>query len=176
MVALAVSRDCMKVAVLPWPGQSSQTVAGTGLAAMFEVSCSVEIRRTPDVVFALAGDYANDPLWRTGVLSMVYETEGPPAVSTRTREKMRSMGRTVVTVAEVTEYSPARTAFRSLSGPIQCEGSREFLATAAGTRFTYSLSLRPTGALWLLQPLLKQVLARQVRADVLRLKHQLENS
>jgi len=105
---------------------------------------------------------------------MVYETGGPPAIGARTRETMRSMGRIVVTVAEVTEYSPSRTAFRSLSGPIPCAGCREFSAAPAGTTFTYSLTLRPTGLLRVLEPLLKLVFARQVRADIRRLKHQLE--
>lgn len=141
---------------------------------MFEVSFSAEIRRSPDVVFAFAGNYANDPSWRAGVLSMVYETSGPPAPGSRTRETMRSMGRTTVTVAEVTEYSPARTAFRSLSGPVPCDGSREFVATTAGTRFTYSLTLRPAGFLRALEPLLRLLFARQVRSDVRRLKALLE--
>ncbi|CAG0992902.1 hypothetical protein ANAEL_02402 [Anaerolineales bacterium] len=70
-------------------------------------------------------------------MSMVYETSGPPAVGTRTRETMRSMGSTAVTIGEVVEFSSSRTAFRSLSGPIPCNGSREFSATPAGTKFTY---------------------------------------
>ena len=141
---------------------------------MFEVSCSAEIGRPPNVVFAFAGDYANDPAWRAGVQCMEYETSGPPAVGTRTRETIRSLGGTAVTVAEVTEYSPSRTAFRSVSGPIPCAGSREFVATPSGTRFTYSLTLRPAGVLRVLEPLLKRVFARQVRADVRRLQHRLE--
>ena len=87
---------------------------------------------------------------------------------------MRSMGRTAVTVGEVLEYSPSRTAFRSLSGPVPCEGSREFVQGPAGTRFTYSLTLRPAGLLRLLEPLLRAVFARQVRADLRRLKLHLE--
>lgn len=141
---------------------------------MFQVSCSEEIARPPDVVFALAGDYANDPAWRTGVLCMVYETACPPTVGTRTRETMRSLGRTAVTVAELTEYSPSRTAFRGLSGPIACEGSREFSATSMGTRFTYSLTLRPAGVLRVVEPLLRLVFARRIRTDLRRLKHRLE--
>jgi hypothetical protein len=80
---------------------------------MFTVSCSEEIQRPPQVVFAFAGDYLNDPLWRTGVLNMEYETSCPPAIGARTRETMRSMGRTAVTVGEITDYSPGRTAFRA---------------------------------------------------------------
>jgi len=105
---------------------------------------------------------------------MAYERGNAPAVGVRTRETMRSMGSTAVTVAEIVEYSPARTAFRSLSGPVPCEGSREFVATADGTRFTYALTLRPGGFLRLLAPLLRWLFARNVRADLQRLKAQLE--
>lgn len=141
---------------------------------MFTVLYSEEIRRSPEVVFAFAGDYSNDPLWRTGVVSMVYETSGPPGVGARTRETMHSMGRIAVTVGEVTAYSPTRTAFRSLSGPVPCDGSREFAASPMGTKFTYSLTLRPTGFLRVLEPLLRLVFAKQVRTDVRKLKFHLE--
>lgn len=140
---------------------------------MFTVSCTDEIERPPEVVFAFAGDYANDPQWRTGVVGMTYDTSGGPAVGARTRETMRAVGRTVVTLAEVTEYSPTRTAFRGLSGPVRCDGSREFVAAPRGTRFTYSLTLRPMGLLRLLEPLLEFTMSRQVRRDVRNLKSRL---
>jgi hypothetical protein len=142
---------------------------------MFTVTCSEEIRRTPRAVFAFAGDYLNDPLWRAGVLSMEYEAGGAAAIGVRTREAMRSMGRTAVTIAEITDYSPARTAFRSRSGPVPCSGSREFVASASGTSFTYSLTLDPGGFLRVIEPLLRVVFARQVRNDLRRLKQHLES-
>lgn len=55
-----------------------------------------------------------------------------------------------------------------------CEGRREFAVTAGGTRFTYTLTLRPTGFLRLLEPLLRGLFARNVRADLQRLTAQLE--
>jgi hypothetical protein len=143
---------------------------------MFNVSCSEEIACSPEVVFAFAGDYANDTQWRTGVLAMVYETSGAPAIGARTRETMRSMGRTVVTVGEVTEYSPTRAAFRSLSGPVSCDGSREFAGSPNGTKVTYSLTLRPAGLLRVLEPLLRVALSKQVQRDMRRLKQRLEGS
>jgi hypothetical protein len=143
---------------------------------MFTVSCSEEIDRPPEAVFAFAGDYANDPRWRTGVLDMAYEAGSTPTVGARTRETMRSMCRTVVTVAEVVEYSPTRTAFRSVSGPVSCDGSREFTRSPQGTTFTYALTIRPNGPLRLLEPLLRVALARQVRRDVRQLKRVLEAS
>ena len=141
---------------------------------MFSITCSETIRAARDEVFALAGDYANDPLWRTGVVSMRYEPGGPPAVGTRTREVMRMMGRNAETVGEIVAYSPARTAFRSVSGPVSCDGIRDFARTTNGTTFTYTLTLYPTGAMRLVAPVLRWMLQRQVCRDVRRLKRQLE--
>lgn len=141
---------------------------------MFTISVSEEIHRSPEDVFRFAGDYANDPLWRAGVAAMQYEGDTRAAVGARTRETMRSLGRTAVTIAEVTEYAASRTAFRSLSGPVACEGSREFVGSGKGTRFSYSLTLRPQGLLRVIEPLLKTVLVRQVRGDLRRLKQHLE--
>jgi hypothetical protein len=135
----------------------------------FTVTESQDIDATPEVVFALAGDYLNDPKWRKGVISMVYEPTGP-ALGCRTRERMRSGFWTAETLAEVVEYSPARTAFRALSGPIPCHGYREFVPDANGTRFTYSLTIVPRGLLRFFAPLLRTMLAGQVRKDVRRLK------
>lgn len=137
---------------------------------MIEITVTEEIQRPVGQVFAFAGDYQNDPHWRKGVTAMTYETDTPCAVGSRTRETMESMGRKVTTVAEVTAFSPARTAFRSLSGPVSCNGYRDFVATERGTRFTYSLTLYPRGLLHLLEPLLRPMFVRQVRADVGRLK------
>ena len=141
---------------------------------MFTISSTEEIHCSPEAAFAFAGDYLNDPLWRKGVLAMSYESDSHPRVGVTTRETMRSMGKTAVTVAEITEYSSARTAFRSPTGPVSCNGSRQFAVCANGTRFTYSLTLHPTGFLRLLEPVLRCVFAKQVRNDVLRLKKHLE--
>ena len=142
---------------------------------MFIISQSEIIKCSPEAAFAFAGDYANDPSWRHSVVSMEYETSGPPAAGTRTREQMRSLGITAITVAEVIEYSPTRTAFRTVSGPVDCFGSRDFCEHPPGTRFTYTLTLRTRGVMRLVEPLLGALLTRQVRADLRRLKQRLES-
>lgn len=141
---------------------------------MFTISLSEEIHRSLEEVFVFAGDYANDPAWRHGVREMTYEGGSSAAVGVRTRETMRSLGANAVTIAEITEYATFRTAFRSISGPVACEGSREFIGTPAGTRFSYSLTLRPEGFLRAIEPVLKLIFLRQVRGDLRRLKDRLE--
>jgi hypothetical protein len=142
---------------------------------MFKVSQAIEIECSQKRVFAFAGDYSKDPAWRSGVLSMDYETSGPPTFRLRTKERMRSLGISATTVAEVIEYSPTRTSFRSVSGPVSCSGSREFSACPAGTRFTYTLILKSSGLTRLIDPLLSIFLAWQLTRDLRRLKRLLEN-
>jgi len=141
---------------------------------MFTISFSEEINRPLSEVFCFAGDYANDPVWRAGVAGMEYEGGKTAAVGVRTQETMRSLGRTAVTIAEITEHCTTRTAFRSISGPVACEGSREFVGTPGGTRFSYSLTLRPEGFLRIIEPLLKLVFFWQIKGDMRRLRTHLE--
>ncbi|WP_156406323.1 SRPBCC family protein [Hydrogenophaga sp. Root209] len=141
---------------------------------MFKVSKAIEIECSHEEVFAFAGDYSKDSAWRGGVISMDYETSGPPTFRLRTKERMRSLGLSTTTVAEVFEYSPTRTSFRSISGPVPCSGSRDFQACPAGTRFTYTVILNSDGFRRLIDPLLGLFLAWQLTKDLRRLKRQLE--
>ena len=106
---------------------------------------------------------------------MTLQEGGSPAVGVTTRETMRSFGRRAVTVAHITEYGEGRTAFRSISGPVSCEGMREFVMIPFGTRMTYSLTLYPKGLLRLIEPLLAVVFRKQVAGDMRRLKDILES-
>lgn len=141
---------------------------------MFTVTAAEDIHRPRSEVFIFAGDYRNDPAWRSGVTEMIIEGVDSLAVGVRTKETMRSLGRTAITIAEITEFSDSRTGFRSVSGPVACDGTREFLDIPSGTRMMYSLTLRPSGLLKLVEPLLAMVLRRQVFADMRRLRRLLE--
>ena len=142
---------------------------------MFTVAATQDIRRPIDEVFAFAGEYRNDPAWRKGVVAMGYESGESPGVGVRTRETMRSMGAEHLIIGEIVEFSPGRrTAFRTISGPVQCHGFREFTQVPQGTRFSYSLTLCPAGHWRLLEPLLRYVFAKQVRSDVEHLRARLE--
>lgn len=141
----------------------------------FRISASATIRRPVGEVFALAGDYENDPLWRSGVLGMRYETPGGPRVGARTREVMRLLGGRATTVAEIVEFErDRRTAFESRDAPVPVWGSRTFEPVDGGTRFTYDLSARPDGPWALLSPLLATALRRRAARDLEKLKTLLE--
>lgn len=144
-------------------------------APVITIASSILVRRPPEAVFALAGDYRNDPLWRRGVVAMACEPDGEPALGTRTRETLRFCGLRAETLAEVIAWEPGRrTGFRALSGPVPCEGRRLFEACGEGTRFAYQLQLMPRGRWRLLRPLLALAFRWQVAGDLRRLRRLLE--
>jgi uncharacterized membrane protein len=140
------------------------------------ITASVNIRRPVGEVFAFAGDYENDPLWRSGVVEMRYETPGALRAGARTREIMRFPGGCVTTIAEIVECERDRkTAFESRGGPVPVWGGRTFEPVDGGTRFTYELSMRPGGPWALLSPVLATMLRRRAARDLRKLKTLLEH-
>jgi uncharacterized membrane protein len=140
------------------------------------ITASVNIRRPVGEVFAFAGDYENDPLWRSGVVEMRYETPGVLRAGARTWEIMRFLGGRVATVAEIVEFERDRkTAFESRGGPIPVWGSRTFEPVDGSTRFTYELSMRPGEPWALLSPVLATMLRRRAARDLRKLKTLLEH-
>lgn len=155
------------------PDRAGASTQRTGRG--FRIVESAIIERPVEKVFALAGDYENDPLWRSGVVEMRYEPPGAPRVGARTREVMQLFGRRVTTVAEVVGFErDRRTAFQARGGPVPVRGSRTFEPVGEGTRFTYELSAQPGGLWALLSPVLARTLRRQVEGDLKKLKTLLE--
>jgi len=135
----------------------------------------ITIRRPVGEVFAFAGEYENDPLWRSGVEEMRYETPGGLRAGARTREVMRFPGGSATTVAEIVGVERDRgTAFESRGGPVPVWGRRAFEPVGGGTRFTYELSMRPGGPWALLSPVLATMLRRRAARDLRKLKAILE--
>jgi len=136
---------------------------------------SVTVRRPVGEVFAFAGDYENDPIWRSGVVEMRYETPGGLRAGARTREVMRVFGGRATTVAEIVGFERNRkTTFESRGGPVPVRGSRTFESSGGNTRITYELSLRPGGLWALLSPVLATMLRLRAARDLRKLKALLE--
>ena len=139
------------------------------------ITANVDIRRPVGEAFAFAGDYENDPLWRSDVVEMRYETPGVLRTGARTQEIMRFLGGRVTTVAEIVEFERHRkTAFESRGGPVPVWGSRTFEPVDGGTRFAYGLSMHPGGPWALLSPVLATMLRQRAARDLRKLKAILE--
>ena len=156
------------------PQFAARFVPAEHTATMLTVSAHIVIARPPGVVFALAGDYRNDPLWRRAVRSV--SDGGLPRVGTQVRvETVHLGGLRAQSLAEILAFEPGRrVSFRMLSGPLSCEGRRLVEPAAQGTCLRYELRLLPSGARAWLHPLFAALIRVQMAIDLRRLRRMLE--
>ncbi|RBY83314.1 SRPBCC family protein [Blastococcus sp. TF02A-26] len=136
-----------------------------------ELTAAVEVDRPADEVWRLVADYARDPEWRTGVVTMAPSTAGPVVEGTTTAEELHMAGRTWRNTGVVTSVEPGRRfSWRTTSG-VEASGSRDVVPLSGGrSRLELRLRVSPTGAQRLLRPLLTRMLRRGLAADADRLR------
>ena len=135
----------------------------------------IVINASRDFVFSYVSDYSNDVNWREGVIGMKCSTRENIFVGTRTKETMRFFGRTFITIARITEYSPFnKIAFRSVTGKYPVYGFRQIEETGGYSKFIYSLTIEFKGLSLLLAPLMFPLYKKKIMRDLLKLKSILE--
>ena len=142
------------------------------------VAGSVEISRPASLVWAFVADYGNDPSWRAAVTRMRPSVPGPAQVGVTTHERLRLLGMTFGTDANIDRVEVGRLLqWRAHDRQKQLQGSRLVEATGpASCRFTEVVEGRLLGLSRPLEPLVARLLQRQTSADLRRLKHLLEVS
>jgi hypothetical protein len=79
-------------------------------------------------------------LWQEGVIESRQISEGPVGVGTVGRDIREFFGRQIECDYEIVEYEPEKKIrFKSISGPIQFNGSYTFQSVQQGTRFTFTI-------------------------------------
>lgn len=171
--AVGPGRHCHPAAAENVPQFAARFLPAGNTDAMLAIHAHITIARPPAAVFALAGDYRNDPQWRGAVTAVTSADE--PRLGARLVETIRYCGLRAESRTEILAFQPGRRlAFRTLSGPVPCEGRRLFEVSPYGTRFRYELRLAPAGAWRWLGPPLGLLLRCQLRSDLRRLRHLLE--
>ena len=119
--------------------------------------------RAPEAVF----DYMTDPAkladWQTSKTFVEQLTEGPPGLGTRVREGTKPPGaKEFEQVVEFTEFDhPRRFHVHIVEGPYPVDGTWSLEPDGAGTRVRFVAEGQFTGALKVLAPIAKRVMARQ---------------
>ena len=142
------------------------------------VESTIDINRTPHDVFAFVSDYERDPLWRSEVVEMTYQTPGPTRIGRRVLEKSKVFGQPLETLSEVSEYEPdARVVSESISGPTPVISYRTVAPDGQGTKFTYRLDVDISKAWFfrLSRPLLFPIYQKNLDSYLVRLKQILES-
>jgi uncharacterized protein YndB with AHSA1/START domain len=142
------------------------------------ITSSIVIQRPVAEVFAFVTDARNNPRWQaqSGLRQTIQEPESPVGVGTRITEVWHFMGRDASSLSEVTAYVPNQRYVRtqvSSSGPIAW-GELRVEPVAGGTRLTSSATLRASGLMVVLLPLMARMLHRAHGASQRTLKRLLE--
>jgi uncharacterized membrane protein len=139
------------------------------------LSHSVDLPVTPGAAWAVIADYARDPEWRTGVISMTAKPSGAVDVGTVTVEELRFGGKSYSNVGEVVAVETGRMLEWRTTDGADADGRRSVTPRSdGGCRVTLELNVRPTGIERLLAPILTRMLARNLRSDLARLGKTLE--
>jgi carbon monoxide dehydrogenase subunit G len=144
---------------------------------VFKKSVAVHISRPQDEVFAFVADARNRPLWDESVDTEELTSPEPIGVGSTVRTGLRSMGRDYVLTWEIVEHEPpSRQTIQSTSGPFATTLAYQLSAQDGGTLVEFSVTGRPTGMLFLLQPLIARNTQRNLDRGFPRLKHVLETA
>ena len=145
---------------------------------MIDFTIDTEIARPVPEVFAYATDPDKLATWQTNTVSAVPVDGGPLKLGSRMREVHRGPGgKEFESLVEVSEYEPDRTfGLRIVEGSLPVHGRLRFAPAAGGTAMSFDVYGQPTGAMRLLQPLLKRTLKKQFSGYCAELKQVLESA
>jgi carbon monoxide dehydrogenase subunit G len=122
------------------------------------------VSRPPEVVFDYLTNPSNLADWQTSKTSVVQLTDGPPRLGTRVRERTKPPGvKEFEQVVEFTEFDrPRRVHVHIVEGPYPIDGTWSFEPEGEGTRVHFVAEGELRGAMRIVQPVMKRMLARQM--------------
>jgi len=144
---------------------------------MATFSSTLEIDRTPEVVFGYATDPTRFPEWQPDVVSVEWEGAGG-LVGSRFTTKRRVPGGVQSYVQELTEIQPFRSfVAKGIEGLLRPDASVliEPIDDGLHSRVTFTLSYSASGAGRLLVPLVERATPKQANRSYQRLKEILES-
>jgi len=137
---------------------------------MFSVQTRIDIRRSPEEVFAYVADQTNAPHWQRDLSEVHRVTPGPLRVGSEHLFVRRFAGRRLESRNRFTRYEPPRIVeFEFPQGWLSGWASYEVEPVPGGAALRSSTNLSARGPARLLEPLLRRVLARDSRRDEERL-------
>jgi carbon monoxide dehydrogenase subunit G len=140
------------------------------------VEQTFSVSRPPEVVFDYLANPSNVPDWQTSKTSVEQLTDGPPGLGTRVRERTKPpFGTEFEQLVEFTEFDrPRHIRVHIVEGPYPIDGTWSFEPDGAGTRVNFTADGELQGAMRILQPLMKRLLARQFAGYHRNLRRQIE--
>lgn len=139
---------------------------------MHVIENSTEIRRDPHRVFDFCSDVRTEAGWNPAVRSVRLLT--PEPVGAGSRFELRATGLT--STVEVVEFTPPTSwTTETVGGPLPVRVVGAVVPRGAdASRLTVRLELRATGPMRLLEAVLVRLMAGTARANIERIRQQLE--
>jgi carbon monoxide dehydrogenase subunit G len=135
------------------------------------------VERSPEEVFDYLTDHSKLAEWQTSKTSVEPLTEGPARLGTRVRERTRQPGgKEFEQVVEFTEFDrPRRVHVHIVEGPYPVDGDWSLEPDGGGTRVRFFAEGELRGAMRVLQPVVRRLVARQMAGYHRNLKRNLES-
>jgi uncharacterized protein YndB with AHSA1/START domain len=142
---------------------------------MATTQASIDIKRTPESIFAYMTDSKNRPRWDTSMIEMEQTSAGPKGVGTTYRGAYRMVGARRTWTAKLNRFDPNKAvSYTITSGSLQVQQEVTLVPVEAGTKLNFGIELRLHGLLKLFTPMIIRTVNRQTRANLGRLKNILE--
>jgi len=141
-----------------------------------KVERNISIARPPAEVFGYIADVRNDPSWHTDVLEVRSSTEVVGQGTVFNVKVKPSMGVSEGTMT-VSRFEPGKLIeFQGRMGKMDPTVTNICEPEAQGTRVTRRVELEPSGAMRVMSPLIKRMIAKSNDGFLVNLKRLLEGS
>jgi carbon monoxide dehydrogenase subunit G len=137
---------------------------------------SIEIKRTPDKVFAFVTDPKSWPRWNPDMLEAEQTSSGPATMGATFRGANKVMGLRMPWTAKATEYVPNKKWGETITlGSTVLEEHLTFDPAGAGTKFTAVFDVKVGGFLRLFAPMMTSSMRKGMKKSQSTLKGILES-
>ncbi|HWB87826.1 MAG TPA: SRPBCC family protein [Acidimicrobiia bacterium] len=143
---------------------------------MIDVSVSTVVKRPVAEVFAFVAEMENEPQWHTDILAAERTTDGEVGRGTRYRVQFKPQPMSPTEGAvEIVDFEPGRRIVsQSDMGNMKPTMTHEFEEVDAGTRLTRRIQIETSGALTLMNPMMRVMVRRSNAQFIENLKRLLE--
>jgi hypothetical protein len=143
---------------------------------MIRLDFSIEIRRSPEHVFALVANPENDVQWQSAVVAVRKVTPGPIRAGSRYQHTLSILGKHTDIDVEVTERR-AHSGFvlRSLGSPFDFEMRVQLQPISRGTLLEAVIEGRPSGVALIAAVILSRHRRAEIKRDLRTLKRKMES-
>ncbi|CAN5642913.1 hypothetical protein BH24CHL9_BH24CHL9_05180 [soil metagenome] len=136
---------------------------------------SIQTPLSPEAAFAYVSDFAQQSEWDPNTVSSRRRDEGPIGPGSRFTLEVRMGGRVTPMEYRITEYeAPRRVVLVGKGSGVWSEDEINFTGDPGGTRVDHVATIRLSGLLGLVQPLLGRALRSIARAAAEGMKRELD--